>query len=124
MYIVLIFSMLVYSLCLAHPSPILPLALLRLLRQLGRFFEIVVAPQWLQVGIVKAGALLLWIREIKRRARHDMIDVNVAVPRHALGEQPFNILAALVHTNTEERFRGRRLGIALEGVVYAGAQLV
>ena len=53
-----------------------------------------------------------------------MINVNVAVPRHALGEQPFNILAALIGANAQQRFRGRRFARAFEDFVYAAAQIV
>jgi len=107
-----------------YPSRTVPLALLRLGCHTVGFLQILAAPKRLQICMMEATSLLLWIAEIEGGARHDMINVNVAVPRHALGEQPFNILATLVGANAQQRFRGRRLAIAFEDVAHAFAQVM
>lgn len=70
---------------------------------------------------MKALPLLFFILEVERRARHDVIHVDVFVG-HAFGELLIDMRQALLWGASQQRYGGCRLGFAFESVPQAGAQ--
>ena len=79
------------------------------------FAEVVLSPQWLQVGIVYRLLELGLISQVKAGQGADMVEVPATMrpvfPRHALGELGLNMRLELFDRAAQPRFQVAKLPV-------------
>lgn len=94
-------------------------------RDEGILRKIILAPERLHIGEVKASFLMLWIRQIKNGAWHNVVNMPlpIVIPVHSLLEKAFEIKFKRFNRTSQEVHSSIALRNPFHRFIESGAQV-